>query len=41
MQIKSQSGAVVIDYFPTKTRANVKLHDHVLQILTLKNVEFD
>ena len=35
MQITSQSGSVVIDYYPTKTRANVKLHDKVLKILTL------
>ena len=35
MQITSQSGAVVIDYYPTKTRSNVKLHDKVLKILTL------
>ena len=40
MQITSQSGAVVIDYYPTKTRANVKLHDHVLQILTLNGKTF-
>ena len=36
MQIKSQSGAVVIDYYPTKTRSNVKLHDKVLKILTFR-----
>ncbi len=36
MQITSQSGAVVIDYYPTKTRANVKLHDKVLKILTFR-----
>ena len=40
MQIKSQSGAVVIDYYPTKTRSNVKLHDIVLQILTLNGKTF-
>ena len=36
MQIKSQSGAVVIDYYPTKTRSNVKLHDKVLKVLTFR-----
>ena len=36
MQIKSQSGSVVIDYYPTKTRSNVKLHDKVLKILTFR-----
>ena len=40
MQITSQSGAVVIDYYPTKTRANVKLHDKVLTILTLNGKTF-
>ena len=40
MQIKSQSGAVVIDYYPTKTRSNVKLHDKVLKILTLNGKTF-
>ena len=36
MQITSQSGSVVIDYYPTKTRANVKLHDKVLKVLTFR-----
>ena len=36
MQITSQSGAVVIDYYPTKTWDNVKLHDKVLKILTFR-----
>ena len=40
MQIKSQSGSVVIDYYPTKTWSNVKLHDKVLQILTLNGKTF-
>ena len=40
MQITSQSGAVVIDYYPTKTRSNVKLHDKVLKILTLNGKTF-
>ena len=40
MQITSQSGAVVIDYYPTKTRSNVKLHDKVLTILTLNGKTF-
>ena len=40
MQITSQSGSVVIDYYPTKTRSNVKLHDKVLQILTLNGKTF-
>ena len=40
MQIKSQSGSVVIDYYPTKTRSNVKLHDKVLTILTLNGKTF-
>ena len=40
MQITSQSGAVVIDYYPTKTRSNVKLHDKVLKILTFKGKTF-
>jgi len=40
MQITSQSGSVVIDYYPTKTRANVKLHDKVLKILTLNGKTF-
>ena len=35
MQITSQSGSVVIDYYPTKTWDSVKLHDKVLKILTL------
>ena len=40
MQITSQSGSVVIDYYPTKTRSNVKLHDKVLKILTFKGKTF-
>ena len=40
MQIQSQSGAVVIDYYPTKTWSNVKLHDKVLKILTLNGKTF-
>ena len=40
MQITSQSGSVVIDYYPTKTRSNVNLHDKVLQILTLNGKTF-
>ena len=40
MQITSQSGSVVIDYYPTKTRSNVKLPDKVLKILTLNGKTF-
>ena len=36
MQITSQSGSVVIDYYPTKTWDSVKLHDKVLKILTFR-----
>ena len=36
MQIQSQKGSVVLDYYPTKTWDNVKLHDKVLKILTFK-----
>ena len=40
MQITSQSGSVVIDYYPTKTWDSVKLHDKVLKILTLNGKTF-
>ena len=40
MQITSQSGSVVIDYYPTKNWQNVKLHDKVLKILTLNGKTF-
>ena len=36
MQIQSQKGAMVIDYYPTKTHQNVKLHDKVLNVLTFR-----
>ena len=36
MQIQSQKGSMVIDYYPTKTWDNVKLHDKVLKILTFR-----
>ena len=36
MQITSQSGSVVIDYYPTKTWDSVKLHDKVLKVLTFR-----
>ena len=36
MQIQSKMGSVVLDYYPTKTWDNVKLHDKVLKILTFK-----
>ena len=29
-------GSVVLDYYPTKTWDNVKLHDKVLKILTFR-----
>ena len=40
MQITSQSGSVVIDYYPTKRWDSVKLHDKVLKILTFKGKTF-
>ena len=36
MQIQSQKGPMVIDYYPTKNHQNVKLHDKVLKILTFR-----
>ena len=36
MQIQSQKGSVVIDYYPTKRWDSVKLHDKVLKILTFR-----
>ena len=36
MQIQSQKGSVVIDYYPTKNWDSVKLHDKVLKILTFR-----
>ena len=36
MQIQSQKGSMVIDYYPTKNHQNVKLHDKVLKILTFR-----
>ena len=40
MQIQSQKGSMVIDYYPTKRWDNVKLHDKVLKILTLNGKTF-
>ena len=40
MQIQSQKGSVVIDYYPTKKWDSVKLHDKVLKILTLNGKTF-
>ena len=40
MQIQSQKGSVVIDYYPTKNWDSVKLHDKVLKILTLNGKTF-
>ena len=40
MQIQSKMGSVVLDYYPTKTWENVKLHDKVLKILTLNGKTF-
>ena len=40
MQIQSQKGSMVLDYYPTKTWQNVKLHDKVLKILTLNGKTF-
>ena len=36
MQIQSQKGSMVLDYYPTKTHQNVKLHDKVLKVLTFR-----
>ena len=36
MQIQSQKGSMVIDYYPTKTNQNVKLYDKVLKVLTFR-----
>jgi len=36
MQIQSQKGSMVLDYYPTKTWDSVKLHDKVLKVLTFR-----
>ena len=36
MQIQSQGGSMVLDYYPTKTHSNVKLYDKVLKVLTFR-----
>ena len=36
MQIQSQKGSMVIDYYPTKRWDSVKLHDKVLKVLTFR-----
>ena len=36
MQLQSQKGSMVLDYYPTKTHQNVKLHDKVLKVLTFR-----
>ena len=36
MQIQSQKGSMVLDYYPTKNHQNVKLHDKVLKVLTFR-----
>ena len=36
MQITSQKGSMVLDYYPTKTHQSVKLHDKVLKVLTFR-----
>ena len=36
MQIQSKMGSMVLDYYPTKTHQNVKLHDKVLKVLTFR-----
>ena len=36
MQIQSQKGSMVIDYYPTKNHQNVKLYDKVLKVLTFR-----
>ena len=36
MQIQSQKGSMVLDYYPTKTWDRVKLHDKVLKVLTFR-----
>ena len=40
MQIQSQKGSMVLDYYPTKRWDSVKLHDKVLKILTLNGKTF-
>ena len=36
MQIQSQKGSMVVDYYPTKRWDSVKLHDKVLKVLTFR-----
>ena len=36
MQIQSQGGSMVLDYYPTKRWDSVKLHDKVLKVLTFR-----
>ena len=36
MQIQSQKGSMVLDYYPTKNHESVKLHDKVLKVLTFR-----
>ena len=36
MQLQSQKGSMVVDYYPTKTWDSVKLHDKVLKVLTFR-----
>ena len=36
MQIQSQKGSMVLDYYPTKNHQNVKLYDKVLKVLTFR-----
>ena len=36
MQIQSQKGSMVLDYYPTKRWDSVKLHDKVLKVLTFR-----
>ena len=36
MQIQSQGGSMVLDYYPTKNHQNVKLYDKVLKVLTFR-----
>ena len=36
MQIQSQKGSMVLDYYPTKNHQSVKLHDKVLKVLTFR-----
>ena len=40
MQLQSQKGSMVLDYYPTKRWDSVKLHDKVLKILTLNGKTF-